>query len=216
MHLRSVVLSILFCSLAVAAQSRQKANPMELPGFNVPDEPKQLTPAATDFYDKKYKLRLHIPAGWNFTRRDGEISNFGVDTRNTHSGLEVRAVAAINYNPYPPTTFSGALVYYSVQPRSTPQACAAQSSSGYMKPLGEEMLSGVKFQHGRDNHGVGCIESRDDVFTAMRGGACLRFDLVVNTFCESSSGVHEIGPKQLGDIQTRLANILGSLHFDAK
>ena len=59
-----------------------------------------------------------------------------------------------------------------------------------------------------------CTESRDDVFTTMRGGTCLRFDLVVNTFCSQTSGALELSPKQLGDIDTRLGGILQSIHVD--
>lgn len=216
MNLRFVAVTLLALPFVMSAQAGKKGIPMDIPGLNVPKEPKDLKPAATDFYDKQYKLHFHVPAGWNFARKDGELSTFAADTRDAKANLEVRGVAAMNYNPYPPSTFAGALMYYSVLKHTTQQECAGVATSGNLKPLGTTQIAGVTFQHGRDEHGASCIESRNDVFTTMRGSACVRFDLVVNTFCAASSGAMEIQPNQLGDIQARLAGILGSVRFDAK
>ncbi len=183
-------------------------------GLTEPDEPAYPEPAATNYHDAKYKLTFHVPAGWNFERHDGVLSNFGVDTRATRRNLDVRGVAALNYNPYPVSTFASANFYYSVLPHANPQTCADQASSGHVTPLGEAQVDGISFRHGRDQHGHVCTESRDEVFTTLRGKSCLRFDLVVNTFCSETSGAMEISPNQLRDVDSRLAAILGSVHFE--
>jgi hypothetical protein len=183
-------------------------------GITEPDEPEHPTPSATDFHDAKYRLAFHVPAGWNFERKDGVLSNFGVDVRTTNRQLDVRGVASLNYNPYPVSTFSGANFYYSVMPRTTAAACAAQATTGHLKPRPDISVAGITFKHGKDEHGAVCTESRDEVFTAMQGKSCLRFDLVVNTFCAETSGAMEISAHQLSDVDTRLANILGSIKID--
>ena len=182
----------------------------------MPDDPEHLEPAATDFRDRKYGVSFHVPAGWNFERRDGVLSNFGTDVRSARRGLDVRGVAAINFNPYPPTTFAGAMFYYSVVPHADAIACAAQATTGHLKPKTDVQIAGVSFKHGQDQHGTICIESRDEVFTALKGRSCLRFDLVVNTFCSQSSGALEITPDQLGDVNTRLGDMLRSIRIDAR
>ncbi len=212
--------------LCVAAAVAQVATPVmpKLPprphagvkGITEPDEPEHPTPAATDFHDAKYRLGFHVPAGWNFVRKDGALSNFGVDVRTTNRQLDVRGVASLNYNPYPVSTFSSATFYYSVVPRATAAVCAAQATTSHLKPRPDVHVAGIAFKHGKDEHGAVCTESRDEVFTAMQGKSCLRFDLVVNTFCAQSSGAMEISGSQLSDIDTRLANILGSLKIDGK
>ena len=188
----------------------------DIRGLTVPDDPEHPEPAATDFHDRRNGVSFHVPAGWNFERRDGVLSNFGTDVRSTRRGLDVRGVAAINFNPYPPTTFAGAMFYYSVMPASTAKACAAQATTGHLKPKLDLQIAGITFKHGQDQHGTICTESRDDVFSALRGRSCLRFDLVVNTFCSQSSGAMEITPDQLGDVNTRLGNMLGSVHIGAR
>ena len=50
----------------------------------------------------------------------------------------------------------------------------------------------------------------------MRGQSCLRFDLLVNTFCAETSGAMEINAEQLKDVEQRLAGILGSVRFESK
>ena len=184
-------------------------------GITEPDEPATLEPPApTSYKDPKYKLSFKVPAGWNFERKDGLLSNFGIDTHSYRRNLEMRGVAAINYNPYPVSTFASASFYFSVVPKATPQSCADLTSSGSIKPLQDAEIGGTTFRHGRDQHGRVCTESRDEIFTALRGKSCFRFDLVVNTFCAQTSGAMEISPTQLDDVDSRLANILGSVKFD--
>ena len=182
-------------------------------GLIEPADPDLPTPAARDFHDARYRVSFHVPAGWNFEKRDGVISNFGVETRTSRARSDVRGVAELNFNPWPPTTFSGALFYYSVIPNATASTCAAQTSTRGMKPLPKAEISGIPFRHGRDNHGAVCTEARDEAFAAMRGSSCLRFDLVINTFCGETSGAMDMNPDQIRDIQMRLAGILGSVQI---
>ncbi|MEK6398988.1 MAG: hypothetical protein V4734_12940 [Terriglobus sp.] len=207
----AVLLSVTFPLLAQQAKPKDAQS---LKGFTVPDEPANLQPAAITFRDAKYKLSYKVPAGWDTERKDGILSTITKDTRNAKPGMQVRGVSAINYNPYPPTTFSGALFYYSVVPKSTALSCSALATAGHLKAKPDVTVNGLTFKHGQDQHGGICTESRNEVFTTLSRNACLRFDLVVNTFCHESSGAMEMNAQQLGDLNTRLANILGSIHID--
>jgi len=212
-RLPAVAVLLMMPSLLCAQQAKPKA-PQSLRGFTVPDEPATLQPAAITFRDAKYKLSYQVPAGWDTERKDGILSTITKDVRNTRIGMQVRGVSAINYNPYPPTTFSGALFYYSVLPKATAQSCAVLATAGHLKAKPDVKINGMTFKHGQDQHGAICTESRDEVFTMLSRTACLRFDLVVNTFCHETSGALEMNSQQLGDVNTRLANILGSIHID--
>lgn len=184
-------------------------------GFTVPDEPEHPEPAAQDFRDPKYKVSFHVPAGWNFERKDGLLSTYGVEIHAAQRP-DVRGIAAINFNPWPPTTFASAIFYYSVTPKANREMCEAQTSSGKVKSLPSAEVGGMPFFHGHEQHGTICTEVRDEVFTAMRGNACMRFDLLVNTFCSETSGAMELNADQLKDVDQRLSGILGSVHLGAK
>ena len=215
--LRALALLSLLSYAATCCRAQAKTGRAgDIKGLTVPDDPEKPEPAATDFHDRRYGLSFHVPAGWNFERRDGVLSNFGTDVRSTRRGLDVRGVAAMNFNPYPPTTFAGAMFYYSVIPRSDAQACATQATTRPLKPMADVPMAGLTFKQGQDQHGTICTESRDEVFTALHGRSCLRFDLVVNTFCSQTSGAMEITPDQLGDVNTRLGNMLRSIHIDGR
>lgn len=189
---------------------------MPLRGFTEPDEPLHPDPAtARPFLDPKYKVGFTVPAGWNLETKDGLLSNFGSDTRTARRRSDVRGVAAINFNPWPISTFASAIFYYSVIPRANAEMCAAQTTSKGVKALPTATIDGTPFHHGRDHHGKVCTEARDEMFTAMQGNACLRFDLVVNTFCQETSGAMEITPAQLQDVDGRLATVLGSVTLGA-
>ena len=95
-------------------------------------------------------------------------------------------------------------------------SCAAQATTGHLKPQKDVRIAGLPFKHGRDEHGSVCTESRDEVFTALQGRTCLRFDLLVNTFCSQTSGAMEISKDQLADVQGRLGNILDSIRIEGR
>ena len=176
-----------------------------------PDEPDHPQPGATELGDGRYGVTLDVPPGWNVQRKDGVLSTFRVDVPSASPQSKLRGVASLNYNPYPYSTFAGAAMYYSVLSRSTAAHCAAQVSRGTVRAQPDLMVAHMTFKHGHDEHGVICTEARDDVFTTMRGRTCLRFDLVVNTFCSQTSGAMDLTPKQLGDVNSRLAGILRSI-----
>jgi hypothetical protein len=176
--------------------------------------PEPTTPAARRFTDSRYHVAFQIPAAWNLTRRDSEVSTFHLDARSAPPTSRLRAVATIAFNPFPQSNFSGALVYFSVSPKTTDADCAAQAFLPLHRPATTAEINGVSLAHGYDEHGGICTESRDDVYTAFRGKACYRFDLVLNTFCGGEvSGVREMTHAELDDIHAREQKILSSLEF---
>ncbi len=68
---------------------------------------------------------------------------------------------------------------------------------------------------GTTEHGGSCVESRDDVYTALRGSSCLRFDLVINTFCGGEvSGARDMTPEQLNAVRGRMEGVLHTVRFE--
>ena len=180
-----------------------------------------------DFHDSRYGVRFRVPPGWNFTRKDREISTFRLDARSALPQSEMRAVAMLDFNPFPMSTLSGALFYYSVEPHTTDRECERQATgeaSGKDKVKSDlqsrdesvrvkdvQNIGGMDFVHGHDEHGSICVEARDEVYTAFRRGACYRFDLAVNTFCPESSGAQEITRQQMHNNEERMTSILSTV-----
>ena len=170
---------------------------------------------ARSFHDTRYGVTFQLPAEWDLTRRDREVSTFALDARSAGKLTQLRAVANINFNPYPQSTFSGALFYFSVTPRIPAEDCAHQASAKSSQPVVSMTLAGAPFIHGYDEHGGICTESRDEIYTTTRNGACYRFDLVINNFCGGEvSGVRDISAKELENVRHRLEGILGTVVFD--
>jgi hypothetical protein len=116
----------------------------------------------------------------------------------------------LDFNPFPSSTLSGALFYFSVEKNSTDAGCARQASmQGPRKDVQE--IGGMPFTHGHDEHGGICTEARDEVYTAYRKHACYRFDLAMNTFCSVSSGAREITEEQIRQIDGRMTDILSTV-----
>jgi hypothetical protein len=159
------------------------------------------------FRDGRFHVRFMVPPGWQFTTRDGEVSAFHADVTTAPRRSSVRGVASLDFNPYPRSTLSGAMFYFSVDPKTTRQECAGQATP----TLGSQEIGGMSFAHGHEEHGVICTEARDDVYTAYRKNSCYRFDLKVNTFCAVSSGALEITESQLQDIEQRMTGILSTV-----
>jgi hypothetical protein len=178
----------------------------------IAQEPDPITPAAHHVIDQKYGLTLQIPAAWNLSRHDGELSTFHADARSAPTLSQLRAVASIAFNPYPLSNFAGALVYLSVTPHTNDADCARQAFLPLHHPATTAQINGISFSRGHDEHGDRfCIESRDDVYTTFRRNACTRVDLVVNTFCAKTSGAQELTVRQMDDLQSREHKILDSL-----
>jgi hypothetical protein len=169
---------------------------------------------ATTFHDSRYGVRFEVPAGWSFGRKDRQVSTFHVDARSASKKAEMRGVASILFNPFPYSTFSGAWFYFSVARHSNDGDCARQASVGAGEPRDVLNIGGMDFRHGHDEQGKMCVESRDEVYTAYRKGACYRFDLTVGTFCSISSGAREMSEGQLADIDGRMKGILQSVVLD--
>jgi hypothetical protein len=197
----------------LVSQSRPSA-PVKI----IPDAaPDPATPAAATFHDSRYGVTFRAPAGWTLTRRDAEVSTFAYDAHSAASNTRMRAVATIAFNPHPTSTFSGALFYFSVTPRSNDHDCRVQASATAAHIISTEQIGGVAFTRGYDEHGKICTEARDEIYTTLRNNACYRFDLVINTFCGGDvSGVREISNQELDAVRKRLAAILATVHFDAR
>lgn len=193
---------LLLASLSLAALAQQ-AKPA----------PDPTTPAARHFTDARYGISLQLPAGWDLSRRDGELSTFHLDARSAPASSQLREVAAISFNPYPMSTFSGALVYFSVAPHQSDADCARQAFLPLHKPATTAQINGISFSRGHDEHGGMCTESRDDVYTVWRRNACYRFDLVLNTFCAKVSGAQEMTLPELEEIHAREIKILQSIEL---
>ncbi len=171
-------------------------------------------PPAQDVSDTRDYLVFHLPAGWNLSRRDGEISTFHLDTRTAPQRAQLRMVASLAFNPYPQSTFAGALFYVSATPNTSAAACAMQTAEKPFTPLAPATIDGQPFTRGKDEHGNICTEARDVAYTALRHGSCLRFDLAINSFCGGDvSGAQDLTEGQLGALYNRLQSILNSVHF---
>lgn len=174
-------------------------------------------PATHTFHDPTYHLSFDYPANWNFSHTDREISTFHLDARSASKNAIVRAVVAMPENPFPASTFSGAYVYFSVAPHTSATACAQQAAatpSG--KPTRPATIADISFAHGHDQQKDVCITQRDEIYTTRRRGACYRFDLAINNFCSESSGVKDISPSELDQVNARLEAILNTIRFDPK
>jgi hypothetical protein len=182
-----------------------------------PPAPEPTTPAARPFHDAHYGVTFTVPAAWNLTRKDAEVSTFRLDARSATRATQLRAVSNISFNPHPYSTFSGALFYFSVTPRTSPVACKAQASAQAPRTVTTTPIDGISFTHGYDEHGGICTESRDEIYTTPRNNSCYRFDVVINTFCGGDvSGVRDITPRELEAVRNRMQTILDSVKFDTK
>jgi hypothetical protein len=180
-----------------------------------PPAPEPTTPPARPFHDARYGVSFTIPPAWNIDRRDGTVSTFNLDARNAAHTAQMRAVASINFNPHPYSTFSGALFYFSVTPNVTANQCTAQAIAHAPHTVSTTQVAGVTFAHGYDEHGGICTESRDEIYTTQRKDACYRFDAVINNFCGGDvSGVRDISDRELDDVRKRMQSILNTVRFD--
>jgi hypothetical protein len=211
---------LVLLSIAVSAQTRPiPGKPESVPPLlqSHAPAPEPTTPPAHPFHDDRYGVTFTVPAAWNLTRKDAEVSTFAFDARSAPRSAQMRAVANINFNPHPYSTFSGAFFYFSVTPHSSPAQCGFQASARTPRTVSTIQIGGIPFTHGYDEHGGICIESRDEIYTTPRNGACYRFDAVINNFCGGDvSGVKDITPEELDAVRHRMQAILDSVHFDQK
>ena len=216
---------LLGLAMVAAAGAQEKKVPKVVPVPPLPQPrreapappPEPTSPPAQTVSDTRTHVTFRLPAGWTVTRRDGEISTFRLDARTAPRKSELRVAASLNFNPFPMSTFSGALFYLSATPRSSASSCALQTKEKPETPLPSAVVGDLKFSRGRDEHGNICTESRDVAYTALRGGSCLRFDLAINSFCGGEvSGAQDLTDAQLGSLFKRLEDILDTVEFSGK
>ena len=200
-------------------QTSSAAAQTGMPKIGVPSSatvPDPATPAASNFHDSRFGVSFKVPAAWSQVRHDAEVSTFAYDVRTAPPSSLMRGLATIAFNPHPTSTFSGALFYFSVTPHLSEDQCRLAASAQAPRAVTTAQLGGETFTHGYDEHGTICTESRDEIYTALRKGACYRFDLVINTFCGEGSGMRDISPAELNDVFKRLQSILSTVTFDQK
>ena len=179
------------------------------------EDPK--SPVARNVEDARAGVSFRLPAGWNMEQKDGELSTFHLDARSAPRRAQLRVVANMSWNPYPRSTFSGALFYLSVIPHSTAVSCAAETTAKPDTKIAPATIDDVRFNRGKDEHGGICTEARDIAYTAFRSGSCVRFDLAVNTFCGGDvSGAQDITDAELTAVFGRMEAILQTVKFVRK
>jgi hypothetical protein len=173
--------------------------------------------APQGFKDGHFGVKFQVPPGWSLNRKDGLVSTFHNDARSASADAKVRGIASLDFNPYPYSTLSGAVFYYSVTPHSNDQECAKEAEPENV-PLAVSTdvqdIGGMRFDHGHDEHGDICVEARDEIYTAYRKGSCYRFDMEINTFCAISSGAQEITDRELLNLNQRMADILSTVTLE--
>ncbi len=207
----------LFVSMAGAQQVPKPVPvPKQMPSLRPPRVvPDPEYPPARTVTDEKDGISFDLPKAWNLNYKDGEVSTYRLDARSAPPRVQLRTVASLAFNPYPLSTFAGAMFYMSVTPHSSATDCAAQTTTKPDKPLPSATFAGVTFKRGKDEHGKVCTEARDVAYTTMRGRSCVRFDMAVNTFCGGEvSGAEDITEAQLGTIFKRMEEILETVKFD--
>jgi hypothetical protein len=210
-----ITIALLTIAATAVASAQVKTEPVPPLLRYKPPVIEPTMPPAHPFHDTRYGVSFTIPAAWDVTRKDAEVSTFNLDARTIARTTQLRAVASIDFNPHPNSTFSGAFFYFSVTPHLTPAECSAQATSQAPRTASTAEIGGLPFTHGYDEHGGICTESRDDIYTTPRNNTCYRFDAVINTFCGGDvSGVQDITPRELDAVRRRMLNILDSVHFD--
>ena len=186
-------------SAAPSLQSRRSRSPVPGKPEPVPPflqgkpPPRPHHPTRAHLPRRALRRLLSVPAGWNLTRKDGEVSTFPLDARTAAHTAQMRAVASITFNPHPHSTFSGALFYFSVTPARHRQPVRRQASAqrpthrhhdtDRRRPLHPRLRRTRRHLHR--------IPRRD--LHHLRNDACYRFDLVINNFCGGDvSGVQDI------------------------
>src|SRR5277367_2885807 len=149
----SVALLTALATIASAAQTKSSGSEA-VPPLLRPKPPaiEPTMPPAHPFHDSRYGVTFTIPAAWDVTRKDAEVSTFNLDARSVARNTQLRAVASIDFNPHPNSTFSGALFYFSVTPKLTPAQCSAQASAQIPHTASTIEIGGIPFTHRSEEH----------------------------------------------------------------
>ncbi len=215
---RLLKVALLSCALTPSSSIDAQANKphvVPVPPLRSQAPVKEPTdPPAREVRDPRGHLTLHLPPGWNLALKDGEISTYRLDARTAPRRSQLHLAASLGFNPFPQSTFEGAIFYVSSIPTPSAAACAAQTTLPPARSLDAARIDGVKFSRGRDEHGRICTESRDVIYAAEVRGECLRFDLAINSFCGGEiSGAQDLTEPQLGSLFSRLQEIVNSVHL---
>ncbi|WP_263377827.1 hypothetical protein [Granulicella paludicola] len=221
---------VLLALVSAAGVAQKASKPVPVPEA----EPAESKTQA--FVDKHYQVSFTVPRGWEVARKDYQVSTFHLDARSAPQKSQLRGLAMLDFNPFARSTLSGAIFYFSVEPKTTDVECAAQATipSGgaaidpaefaSTAPVSSKVetpqnhkdvqdVAGITFAHGHDEHGRVCIEARDEVYTAWHKHACYRFDLAINTFCPEGSGAEPISLEQVRAVDQRMVDILSTVTF---
>src|SRR5277367_3801354 len=208
-------IALLTIAATAVAAAQVKTEPVPPMLRSKPPVIEPTMPPAHPFHDSRYGVTFTIPAAWDVTRKDAEVSTFNLDARSIARTTQLRAVASIDFNPHPNSTFSGALFYFSVTPHLSSAECTAQATAREPRTASTAQIGGLPFTHGYDEHGGICTESRDEIYTTAHNNACYRFDAVINNFCGGDvSGVQDITERELDDVRKRMQSILNTVRFD--
>lgn len=209
-----LTLALLFATALLSAPAQQFRNPFAHQP-EIVNEP--LSPPPQHIHLLNPGLSFDLPAGWNFARHDGELSTFSLDARSSLPNTHLLSTAQLAFNPFPYSTFSGALFYASTTAHSTPLQCSNQATAPASHPVTTAQIGTESFKHGYNEHGEVCTEERDEVYTALRNNTCFRFDLVIHTFCGGDvSGSRDLTAQQLEALRHRLESILDTVKFDGR
>ena len=213
--LKFALLSCVVTAVSTICAQENKPHVVPVPPLHPQAPVKEPTdPPARDVRDPRGHLTLHLPPGWTLALEDGEISTYRLDARTAPRRSQLHLAASLGFNPFPQSTFEGAIFYVSSSPTASAAACAAQTTLPPAKSLDAARIDRVKFSRGRDEHGRICTESRDVIYAAEVRGECLRFDLAINNFCGGEiSGAQDLTEPQLGSLFSRLQEILNSVRL---
>ena len=220
--LKSFLLVLGFTATLYAQEEPQKRVPKVVPVPKMKTGPapapqrflEPTDPPPQNYTDPVSRVYFHLGPGFRLERKDKELSTFHLDARSAPENARLRAVAMMEFNPFPASTFSGGVISYSVTPHTTAAACEAQTRNKPEKKLATMKVGGVPFWRGLDEHGGICTEARDVAYTAERGGNCVRFDLTVNTFCGGEvSGAVDMTDNELASVFRRLEMVLDTVEF---
>jgi len=123
--------------------------------------------------------------------------------------------------PYRNTNFTNGWFFYRVVPGSNQRQCdrkadLADDPSTVQEnewKAGWTVIGGVRFRHGRGGEAGLCNRSTQDVYAAVHSGRCYVFEKQINTTCENVSGLRDITPKELAEINKAFDSIMQSVRL---
>ena len=175
------------------------------------------------FSDPEFGVSFRFPSGWSFTRvepnRSGSslaIASIEIDGRSENAGLRglVTNETLPGIHSWPKTIFSSVEFGYDARRVASAEACQKLARAGWDQEADSATINDVKYWHGTaQNCGTGTCAEEDMYATYVEaGGACLRFDLAMDT-CSAPGRdrPRELTAHELELIHLSLKNILSSV-----